>query len=239
MRFSFCSTVRDGHKLLVRHQSMTEHRIQNVSIPAGPRKIEAVLDFPERVKGVVLIIHATSSSRTISRNLFVASFIRKKGFVTVLADLLTAEEDEVYENRFNEKILLKRVQAVIDWVEKVPELEGKPLGLFGVRTAVPAVFAAAAKMGKRIGAVVARDGWPDLAESALRKIVSPVLLVVGELDVDVLSMTEEILPELKMEHALAVIPKAGYLFEEPSALNELGNSAADWFETHLLKQART
>jgi putative phosphoribosyl transferase len=81
--------------------------------------------------------------------------------------------------------------------------------------------------------VVSRGGRPDLAEAELAHVVSPTLLVVGELDGEVLELNRRAAERLACEHDLAVVEGAGHLFEEPGALQRVCELAIDWFSRHL------
>ncbi|MGZ6478846.1 MAG: dienelactone hydrolase family protein, partial [Bdellovibrionales bacterium] len=81
-------------------------------------------------------------------------------------------------------------------------------------------------------AVVSRGGRPDLAESFLKKVTAPTLLIVGGDDDVVIELNEKALAELTCEKELKIIPGATHLFEEPGTLEEVARLAAEWFETH-------
>jgi pimeloyl-ACP methyl ester carboxylesterase len=98
---------------------------------------------------------------------------------------------------------------------------------------------AAADLGKDISAVVSRGGRPDLAGNALRRVKSPTLLIVGELDENVLELNEEACEMLDCEKELAVVPSATHLFEEPGTLEETARLAADWFLRHFQPTSRS
>jgi pimeloyl-ACP methyl ester carboxylesterase len=69
--------------------------------------------------------------------------------------------------------------------------------------------------------------------SALDRVQSPTLLIVGGLDDVVIDLNRKAYLRLKVEKHLAIVPGATHLFEEPGTLNEVARLAADWFERHL------
>jgi pimeloyl-ACP methyl ester carboxylesterase len=79
-----------------------------------------------------------------------------------------------------------------------------------------------------VAAVVSRGGRPDLAGDALDRVVAPVLLIVGGSDTDVLELNRRAKRRLRGESRLEVVPGATHLFEEPGALEEVAQLAADW-----------
>ena len=87
-------------------------------------------------------------------------------------------------------------------------------------------------MKPAIDSVVSRGGRPDLAGTALAQVEAATLLVVGERDDVVLGLNREALAQMHCDKALAVVPGATHLFEEPGALEEVARLAADWFSRH-------
>ena len=150
-----------------------------VRIPANDVSLKGDLSIPTGATGVVLFAHGSGSSRLSPRNRFVAQELQKAGLATLLFDLLTAQEDEVYERRFDIDLLTERLTVATRWVEEQPETKGLALGLFGASTGSAAALKAAAALGPKIEAVVSRGGRPDLATPDLGQVRSPTLLIVG------------------------------------------------------------
>ena len=74
-----------------------QHEIVSIDTPAGA--VEGALDLPTGAFGVVLFAHGSGSSRFSPRNNFVAGALHTAGIGTLLMDLLTPAEDEVYRTR--------------------------------------------------------------------------------------------------------------------------------------------
>jgi putative phosphoribosyl transferase len=72
-----------------------------------------------------------------------------------------------------------------------------------------------------------------LAGSALAQVTAATLLVVGGADTVVLEMNERAQRALRCRSELVVIPKAGHLFEEPGALEQVAAAATAWFAENL------
>jgi pimeloyl-ACP methyl ester carboxylesterase len=60
-----------------------------------------------------------------------------------------------------------------------------------------------------------------------------VLLIVGGRDTPVLDMNRSALRALRSQSALAIVPGATHLFEEPGALEEVARLAEEWVSRHL------
>ena len=206
---------------------------QPVRIKLDTVTLEGVLGLPERAKGVVLFAHGSGSSRLSPRNGYVAKVLQRAGIGSLLFDLLTSEEDRVYERRFDIDLLARRLVQATHWMEARQELQGKRFGYFGASTGAAAALQGAAYLGKTVKAVVSRGGRPDLAKPFLGMVLAPTLLIVGELDSEVLELNRQALAQLSAEKELAVVPGATHLFEEPGTLEQAATMAQKWFSRHF------
>ncbi|MBD3360243.1 alpha/beta hydrolase [Candidatus Peregrinibacteria bacterium] len=184
------------------------------------------------MKGVVIFAHGSGSSRFSPRNNFVAEVLRNNGLGTLLFDLMTEEEDAIYKNRFNIPMLAERLKLITDWFFR--NFEDKNVGYFGSSTGAAAALIAAGDMGNKIKAVVSRGGRPDLAMDVLENVKAPTLLIVGGADYGVIELNEKAYKKLKSKKKLSIVPNATHLFEEPGALEEVADRAAEWFKNELL-----
>ena len=107
---------------------------REIKIPVPAVTLEGTLAVPENATGVVLFAHGSGSGRFSPRNMFVARELEKAGIATLLIDLLTEKEDEVYETRFDIGLLTERLGGVVSWLEEERELKGLGVGLFGAST---------------------------------------------------------------------------------------------------------
>lgn len=194
------------------------------------------LRIPQGAKGLVLFVHGSGSGRFSPRNNFVADKLNEAGLATFLFDLLTDSEVELDNQtsrlRFDVEFLTCRLVSVILTLVEQPEIEGLALGLFGASTGAAAALAAAARAPHLVSAIVSRGGRPDLANEALPRVKAPCLFIVGEHDDQVLRLNRSAIRNLRCEHALAVVPRATHLFEEPGALEQVSELAANWFGLH-------
>ncbi len=204
-----------------------------VKFPADGVELEGALAIPARAKGVVLFAHGSGSSRHSPRNNFVAQKLHDSGIGTLLMDLLTRQEDMVYENRFDIDLLTWRLERATQWLTEQPAAQSLDIGYFGASTGAAAALSAAATLGPAIGAVVSRGGRPDLAMAAIPQVSAPVLLIVGALDGVVIDLNRQAYEKLKAEKRLAIVPGASHLFEEPGTLQEVARLAAAWFKRYL------
>lgn len=205
-----------------------------VRIPADQVELDGELVLPPHATGVVLFAHGSGSSRFSPRNTYVANVLQQHGIGTLLFDLLTKQEDQDYETRFDIALLTRRLLAATTWLQANPETQTLRLGYFGASTGAAAALQAAAQMGNDIAAVVSRGGRPDLAgAAALGRVSAPTLLIVGGADYGVIELNQQAYALLKCDRKLILVPGATHLFEEPGTLQQAAHSAAEWFAQHL------
>jgi pimeloyl-ACP methyl ester carboxylesterase len=210
---------------------------QSLRILLGDTALEADFAVPEVALGVVLFAHGSGSGRHSPRNRYVAEELQNAGLATVLADLITREEELIdsrtAELRFDIGLLAGRVLALTDWIAGYEPTSGLGVGLFGASTGAAAALVAAAERPDAVKAVVSRGGRPDLAGDYLRVVRQPTLLIVGERDPVVVDLNREAMRLLAGEKRLEIVPGATHLFEEPGALELVARLARDWVLRYL------
>ena len=207
---------------------------KHVKIPVDSVKLVGILTIPKDTQALVIFAHGSGSSRLSPRNMFVAGVLQKAGIGTLLFDLLTAKEDEVYENRFDIPLLTGRLKAATLWAGEQPETAKLKIGYFGASTGTAVALVAAADFGKEIKAIVSRGGRPDLAKDALGKVITPTFLIIGGEDQVVIGLNKKAYDLIEAEKQVKIIPGATHLFEEPGALEEVARLAAEWFKKYLI-----
>jgi putative phosphoribosyl transferase len=207
---------------------------QVVAIPSGAQALEGLLQVPEAARGVVIFSHGSGSGRASPRNRHVAAHLERAGLATLLLDLLTPEEDQDYEMRFDISLLTGRLADAVHFVRSEPATRGLPVGLFGASTGAASALRVAAAMPDAVAAVVSRGGRPDLTgNQLLAQVRAPTLLIVGGEDHEVILLNRFAESELRCVRELAIVPGATHLFEEPGTLEAVAGLARDWFLRHL------
>lgn len=211
-----------------------------VNIAAGRVRMEGMLEIPASPAGVVLFAHGSGSSRLSPRNNHVAHLLRDANLATLLLDLLTPQEGQTYQMRFDIALLSHRLHTAAAWLRAHAPTHGLPLGLFGASTGAAAALQVAAMLDCTVSAVVSRGGRPDLAgREALEKVAAPTLLIVGGLDDVVIELNQAAHATLRCEKELVIVPGATHLFEEPGKLEQVAALAQDWFLRHLAQATAT
>ena len=126
--------------------------------------LQGDLVIPKDPSGIILFCHGSGSGRHSKRNRFVAEALNKDGLATLLVDLLTFEEEQADRraqkmqckipglllNKFNVKLLARRVIAITEWISSNDDTKNLILGYFGASTGTAAALIAAAIVGSNI-----------------------------------------------------------------------------------------
>jgi putative phosphoribosyl transferase len=220
--------------------AMRDH-VEQVELAAAGVELAGDLAVPPAAAGLVIFAHGSGSSRLSSRNRHVARLLNGAGLATLLFDLLTREEEAVDERtrelRFDIPLLSRRLAGAVDWAAGYSLTRSLPVGLFGASTGAAAALICAAERRGRIRAVVSRGGRPDLAGEALPRVEAPTLLIMGGRDEVVVTLNQRAAAAMNNAPALAIVPGATHLFEEPGALDQVAQLAADWFKRWLAVRA--
>lgn len=194
--------------------------------------LKGLLQTPLNARGLVIFAHGSGSNYKSPRNQQVAKALHEAGYITLLFDLLTADEANHKNNVFDINLLSRRLNLATEWAKKnFPHL---PLGYFGASTGAAAALKSASERND-IFAIVSRGGRPDLAMDALAKVDIPVLLIVGKEDDLVVPLNKSARNKLK-NCQMELIPKAGHLFEEPGTLEQVIELSVGWFNQHNVKK---
>ena len=209
-------------------------------IPCGDVTLSGDLEIPPNAVGLVLFAHGSGSSRFSRRNRAVAGVLRASGVGTLLFDLLTEDEEaaEAYTRhlRFDIGLLTRRLVTVTEEMADDPRVRGRPWILrFQHR-----------RRGRTAGSscpwIEDQSGrFPRRSPGSCRRCIT--LREGGDAadrrragHEEVLRLNETAYEQLNCEKALAVVPHATHLFEEPGALEEVARLAAEWFAKHLKLQ---
>jgi putative phosphoribosyl transferase len=210
-----------------------------VTIDLRGIKLAANISQVKYCRGWVIFAHGSGSSRLSPRNTWVANNLNNNGYSTLLFDLLSEEEDLIYENRFNLPLLAERLIFVTKWIEKSEYYNGEPIAYFGASTGAAAALIAASRRGasSNLFTVISRGGRPDLAGSEnLQNVYLPVLLIVGKLDQEVIKLNEYANDFLQFSE-IKLIDGASHLFEEEGTLDQVIVVTIKWLNQQLPKES--
>lgn len=210
-----------------------------IDVDGGAHRVGGTLSVPSAPKALIAFAHGSGSSRFSPRNRYVARELNVGGFATLLADLLTREEEAVdsrtFELRFDISLLADRLADVTRWAYERFAGDDVPIGYFGASTGAAAALVAASRLPDSVFAVVSRGGRPDLAGAMLGGVRAPTLLIVGGADPIVIDLNRHAAKLMTCEVRLEIVPGATHLFEESGTLERVADLATRWFGAHLAK----
>ncbi|ESA36649.1 family transcriptional regulator [Leptolyngbya sp. Heron Island J] len=208
-----------------------------VAVQAGSVTLSGNLVIPTGAQGIVLFAHGSGSSRLSPRNRYVAKVLNDAGLGTLLFDLLTSREESIDRHslhlRFDIGLLASRLKGATDWIAQHAKTHRLNIGYFGASTGSAAALIAAAEKPDMISVIVSRGGRPDLAGTALTRVQTPTLLIVGGNDPMVIDLNQDAFAKISAEKHLEIVPGATHLFEESGALEQVAQLASQWFQKHL------
>ena len=209
---------------------------RSVQIPVRDGALAGELEIPPGAKGIVIFARGAGNARHSQRNDLAAGAFRQGRFATLLPDLLTAAEEREDELtaalRFDIGFLTSRLIDTMDWVARLPETRGLPIGLFGTNIGAAVALAAAAAEARRVRALVCSGGHPDLAQRDFALVSAPTMLIVGGYDAKVLAQNSKAFVRLRCEKRFCLVPESTDL-SQGNTLDAVARGASEWFARHL------
>jgi len=210
---------------------------RTVRIAAGSIDVLGDLDVPAGAEGLVIFVHGRSSGRSSPRSRFLARMLGQRHLATLLCDLGCDAGPDGQALPADTAALAGRVESVLAWARSDACVRGLPIGLFGAGTGAAAVLIAASKR-PAVKAIVSRGGRLDfVGRTALARVTTPTLLIVGAADTDVLAVNRSAVASMHGKAKLSIVPEAGHLFGESGALEDVAVLASLWFRCHLTGSA--
>ena len=225
---------------------ITTRATRRVTIPFAGLTLYGDLSWPiapGRVHALAVIAHPSSGSRLNPHNQALAAALNREGLATLLVDLLGTDEDQwepsAAKVRYDVDLLTARLRAVVDRIARLEvETAALPVAVLGTGATGPAALRAAALLAAaepatgasppregRIGAVVCRNGRPDLWDG---EPVVPVLSLVAEQDHDGLDLHRD-----RPAGEVRVVEGAADLVDDPSGVGAVAAIAGPWLADRL------
>ncbi len=213
--------------------TLTSRFERELTIGGGDVTLAAHLMIPDGAAGAVVLAHVGEGGWHGPWH-WLAAELSQAGLGTFVVGLLMPEEERVYANAFDVRMLARRLTAVTRWLVRHPAAQGLPVGYLGTGTgAAAALWAVAAEPRVPVAAIVCQDGRPDLAWPQLGAVRPPTLLIVGDADPVLLGLNRQARQRLRCESELAVIPGAGRLLDQPGAPEQVVRLSTGWFTRFL------
>jgi putative phosphoribosyl transferase len=197
-----------------------------------PESLAAETRSPEQTIGVIILPVSVPGSLSNTGLRRIAAGLRKRGFATLLTELLMPSEAAHGYHSFDFQLLAGRIADVTESLRKKAPFEDLPIGYLGMSTDAAAIVTAAAAPACPARALVMCDARPDLAHSALPLVHAPTLFIVKD-DELALDLNRSALARLRCPADLAVLRGAGQSLPSPEIAAQVVQLAGDWFTTHL------
>jgi putative phosphoribosyl transferase len=211
-------------------------------------QVNGNLIIPDAPIGLVVFAHGSGSDKSSLRNQLISRILNESNVGTLLFDLLSEEEQEsdvramnlmckipgLTLNKFNIRLLAKRLIGASEWINNYSGLGKFKLGYFGSSTGAAAALMAATKY--KVESIVSRGGRTDLIDKEmLEQIVSPCLFIAGSDDKNVVRINKTTMSQLCniTEKKMEVINGASHLFEEEGKIEQVANLAGAWFKSNF------
>jgi putative phosphoribosyl transferase len=185
------------------------------------------------------VVFSTGSTRDSPRYRLISRALHKVGLATLRCERMTSSEsgNRAMHRPIDARVLTSRIQTVIRCISTHPATRDLHRGLYAAGDGAEAGLMAVAGVEDLVEAVVVRAGRLDTVPPlTLASVRSPLLLLVGSRDENVLSANCAALAHLETAD-LVVVPGATDLFGEPGALEAVGRLAAEWFKRWLERAA--
>ncbi len=206
---------------------------QMVSIETNGGTINADWSVPLRPRGTVMILNGAGCSRFARRNRSVARQLYDEGFATLILDMFTDEEERedalTGALRLDLELMSSRIAAATRWLSET-EVAHLPVGQLTSGVATAAALLADARSPGEITAIVSRGGRPDLAGIKLYKVAAPVMLVVGDNDIQGIELNRWALRRINSEKSLVTVPDGTHHLDDPGSLASMTKLATNWFK---------
>ncbi|HEY4542942.1 MAG TPA: alpha/beta hydrolase [Noviherbaspirillum sp.] len=134
------------------------------------------------------------------------------------------------------------VREACDWLQGHDATAGLPLGLAGIGEGASAALQAAAGLGRRLCALVARSArWEERqaaeGDAPLARITAPTLLLAGGLDASGVAGSRRIYAALRCPKRFEILVGATRAFDECGSVEVVARLVRGWFVQHVHRLA--
>ena len=203
-----------------------------MELPFSGHRIDGKLSLPVSAKSLIIFSHGYGRSSLMPHEHRLALAFQQAGYGTLVFDTV-----DVYENFSSVadgfEFLTKGLLAATNWLHSHSEYRDLDLAYCGSGRGAGPAIQVASELPDIIKAVVCISGSIDLNKFDLPEIKTPILLIVGELDFNIVGGNKKVLKKLDGPKQLAVIPGASHLYEESDKLNEAAHVAVSWYQKYV------
>lgn len=210
-------------------------RHTDIRIQAERVWLDTLLSHAPDVRGLIIQAAPYISQLSESRENVAAKRLREAGFGTLLVSMLTPyEESRDPDVRYDVSLLMRRLQALLAWIEQQPLLTALPTGLLAIGTVAAAGVRHVAREPGRISTMAIRCGRPDLGGAEpLRRLAIPTLMLVPANEPEMLGPNRQAYALMGGTKRWLDIPEASARLIEPGTLEFAAKAASEWFLAHM------
>lgn len=179
----------------------------------------------------VAVAHGRGSSKASPRNRAFAQALRSAGMAVLLFDFTGHGDSEGRETESTLEQQTDDLRAALEFLRRLPAVDGSRLGMIGASTGAAAVLRVAADE-PAVRALVLRAPTPGPARAAAAKLRVPTLVVVGDRDPLARADSEALARDVAGAR-LELVPEGDHLLSEPRALAHAIRLVTQWMREHL------
>ncbi len=198
----------------------------------GRAMLDGYLNIPEGAQALIVV--AGLGGRLDGASSALAERISAAGFGTLIADILTADEQQFDARtghfRVDLPFLADRIRQVVTWAQKQDAVKGLPLALLASGAAASAGLLAASE-GCPFFAVVLTRPRLDLVREKARSVAAPALVIVDDDDFAERSVGRDA-ASLGGPHRVDVLKGVSALTEDIAVARAVALAAVSWIRAH-------
>lgn len=209
---------------------------QLIDINVDGITLHGSLTLPNESQGVLVFVQGVGGGRFSPRNNYIAEQLRKKDIATLLIDLLTPGERNLFRTHnslANINWLYNRLAKVIDWLHQQEQTATMSIALFGSNLGAAAALKTAADRQQRIAAVISWSGRPELVKDSLAEINAPTLLIAGAYDQALVEANRQAIEQFRAPCFLEIIQNTDFGLKEPGKVEALAQLCSKWLPQYL------
>ena len=214
--------------------SPSSSRPKEVRLPVEGGHLDGLLATVPAATRLAVLLERSAGLLADGRGSLMAATLRDAGISTLQVAMLSRDEERHAPDIWDQvATLTQRLDDVITWIERTPELARLSRAVVARDATAAAAVRFAAQQPERLAAIACRGGRPDLAGlEPLRRLHTPILLIVGDQD-EALPANRLVPPVLTCPNDLVVLAGASHTLAEPGALDEASRLVIDWVERWL------
>jgi hypothetical protein len=208
-------------------------RDQPILIWTGSVTLDGVITIPRETPAIVLIAGLGFTTRQTGFRTLAAK-MNHSGIATLLADILTPEEQQFDSRtghfRVELPMLAGRISSVVRWIEKSDMTRDLPVAFFGSSVAGTAGLLAAAD-GTPFCALVLNRPRLALVPGEAQRVTAPILFIEDS-EISLAAAVRLDRKGVAPPHRFETVAGATDLSQDAVAAAAVANHAVPWFQSH-------